>query len=80
MVQKELQVLRSERKIVPNLVELNPMNYSIWTKISSHMEYETINDLHREIEKGIKKIDICYIREVIGAVLRRVHSVEKYDS
>ena len=34
--------------------ELNPMDYSIWTKISSDVEYgriKTINDLRREIEK-----------------------------
>ena len=31
--------------------ELNPMDYSIWTKISSDVEYGTINDLRREIEK-----------------------------
>ena len=28
----------------------------------------------------IKKIDIYYIREVIGAFLRLVYSVEKHDS
>ena len=53
------------------------MDYSIWTKISSDVEYgriKTINDLRREIEKAIRKIDICYIREVIGAFLRRVFS------
>ena len=57
------------------------MDYSIWIKISSHMEYgkiKTINDLRREIEKAIKKIDIYYTREVIGAFLRRVHSMEKH--
>ena len=46
------------------------------------MEYgriKTINNLRREIEKAIRKIDICYIREVIGAFLRQVYSVEKYD-
>ena len=34
--------------------KLNPMDYSIWTKISSDVEYgriKTINDLRREIEK-----------------------------
>ena len=37
-----------------NSRELNPMDYSIWTKISSDVEYgriKTINDLRREIEK-----------------------------
>ena len=58
------------------------MDYSIWTKISSDVEYgriKTINDLRREIEKAIRKIDICYIWEVIGAFLRPVYSVEKHD-
>ena len=40
---------------------------------------KTINGLRREIKRVIKKIDICYIREVIGAFLRRMHSVEKHD-
>ena len=69
-----------KEKWPPNSPELNPMDYSIWTKISSDVEYgriKTINDLRREIEKAITKIDICYIREVIGAFLRRVYSVEK---
>ena len=46
------------------------------------MEYgkiKTINDLRRDIEKVIKKIDIYYTQEVIGAFHRRVHSVEKHD-
>lgn len=71
-----------KEKWPPNSPELNPMDYSIWTKISSDVEYgriKTINDLRREIEKAIRKIDICYIREVIGAFLRRVYSVEKHD-
>ena len=39
---------------------------------------KTINDLRREIQKSVKKIDLNYIREVIGAFLRRVYSVEKH--
>ena len=57
----------------PNSPELNSMDYSIWIKISSHMEYgkiKTINDLRREIQKAIKKINIYYTREVISAFLR----------
>ena len=63
----------------PNSPELNPMDYSIWIKVSSHMEYGKIlkmNNLRREIEKAIKKIDIYYTREAIGAFLRRMHSLE----
>ena len=66
----------------PNSPELNPMDYFILIKISSHMKYgkiKTINDLRREIEKTIKKIDIYYTREVTGVFLRRVRSVEKHD-
>ena len=43
-----------KEKWPPNSRELNPMDYSIWTKISSDVEYgriKTINDLRREIEK-----------------------------
>ena len=46
------------------------------------MEYhkvKTINDLRREVEKAIKKIDINYVRDVINVFLRRVHSVEEHD-
>ena len=45
------------------------------------MEYgqiKIINDLRRKIEE-MKKIDICYVREVTGAFPRRVHSLEKHD-
>ena len=59
------------------------MDYSTWTKISRRMEcgkIKIINDLRRTIEKTIKKIDIYYIREVIDAFPRRVHSVGKHDS
>ena len=71
----------SKERWPPNSPELNPMDYSIWDNISKHMEYhkvKTINDLRREIEKSIKKIDVSYVREVIGAFLRRVYSVEKH--
>ena len=43
-----------KEKWPPNSRELNPMDYSMWTKISSDVEYgrmKTINDLRREIEK-----------------------------
>ena len=66
----------------PNSPELNSIDYSIWIKTSSHMEHgkiKIINNLHREIEKTIKIIDIYYIREAIDAFLRRVHSVKKHD-
>ena len=46
------------------------------------MEYhkvKTINESRREVKKAMKKVDINYVREVIGAFLRRVYSVEKYS-
>jgi hypothetical protein len=58
--------------------ELNPLDYSIWNSIDSNMDYKkvkTIADLRREI----KKVDTNYVREVIGAFLRRVYSVEKHN-
>ena len=77
---KNFKFFISKERWPPNSPELNPLDYSIWTHISNHMEYgkvKTINDLHREIEKAMKKIDLTYVREVIGAFLRRVYSVEK---
>ena len=46
------------------------------------MEYrkvKTVNDLRQEIRRALKKIDINYLREVIGAFLRKVYSVEKQE-
>ena len=59
----------------PNSLELNPMNYFIWSKIFSHMEcgkIKTINDLRRAIEKAIKKIDTYYILEAIGVLSGKI--------
>ncbi|CAF1221231.1 unnamed protein product [Didymodactylos carnosus] len=70
-----------KEKWPPNSPELNPLDYSIWDNISSNVEYhkvKTINDLRREVEKAMKKVDVGYVREVIGAFLRRVYSVEKH--
>ncbi len=67
----------------PNSPELNPLDYSIWDKISNNVQYEkvtTINDLHREVGKSIKKIEIKYVRDVISVFLRRVRSVIKHES
>jgi transposase len=66
----------------PNSPELNPLDYSIWDRISNNVDYhkvKTVNDLRREIEKSVKKIEVNYVREVIGSFLRRVYSVEKHD-
>ena len=64
----------------PNSPELNPLDYSVWTKIDSQMQYKnvkTVEDLRREIKKATKNVDVKYLRDTIGAFLRRVRSVEK---
>jgi hypothetical protein len=78
---KNFKFFIPKEKWTPNSPELNPLGYSIWDNISNQVEYhkvKTINDLRREVEKAMKKIDINYVREVIGAFLRRVYSVEKH--
>jgi transposase len=79
---KNFKFFISQQKWPPNSPELNPLDYSIWDRISTQVEYQkvkTINDLHREIRKAVMKVDINYLREVISAFLRRVHSVEKHE-
>jgi len=64
----------------PNSPELNPLDYSIWAKISSNINYKKVTSqkiLKREIKKSVKNISIDYVREVIGSFLSRVYSVEK---
>jgi hypothetical protein len=72
----------SKEKWPPNSPELNPLDYSIWDKISRHVQYQkvkTIKDLQREIKKAVMNVDVNYLREVIGSFLRRVYSVERHD-
>ena len=38
-----------------------------------------MNDIRREVKKAVMKIDLNYVREVIGVFLRRVYSVEKNE-
>lgn len=64
----------------PNSPEVNPLDYSIWTQISSQIDYKkikTIGDLRREIKKTTKKIDMKYVRDVIDVFLPRIRSVEQ---
>ena len=78
---KNFKFFIPKEKWPPNSPELNPLDYFIWDNISNHVEYhkvKTINDLRREVEKAMKKVDSNYVREVIGAFLRRVYSVEKH--
>ena len=38
-----------------------------------------VNDLRREVEKAMKKVDINYVRDVISVFLSRVRSVENHN-
>ena len=66
----------------PNSPELNPLDYSIWDRVAQDINYQKVNtrdDLKRENKKSCQKIDLDFVRKVIGAFLRRVYSVEKHD-
>lgn len=55
--------------------ELNPLDYSVWNRISTQVQYQkvkTVSDLRREVDKAIEKIDLRYAREVTSAFLRRL--------
>jgi hypothetical protein len=43
----------------------------------NYQKAQTKNDLEKEFMKFWKKIDLDYRRQVIGAILGRVYSVEK---
>ena len=46
------------------------------------MKYESVkkfNDLRREVEKAMKKVDVDYVRDVIRVFLSRVRSVENHN-
>ena len=52
-----------------NSPELNPLDYSVWERISNRMDYgkiQTTDDLRREIRKSIKKLDIYPWKAKIG--------------
>lgn len=69
-----------DKRRPPNSPELNSLDYSIWAKISSNVDYKKVVSkefLITEIKKSIKSIDVEYIREVIGSFLKRFNSVEK---
>ena len=38
------------------------------------------NDLPREVEKAIQKVDVNYVRDVMSVFLSRVRSVENHNS
>ena len=60
----------------------NSLDYSIRNQVSRHVSYKkvkNVNDIRREVKKAVMKIDINYVREVIGVFLRRVYSVEQNE-
>jgi hypothetical protein len=64
----------------PNSPELNPVDYSVWNEITTHMDFKKLKsqaDLIKEIKNATKKIDMKFCREVIGQFLKRVYAVEK---
>ena len=64
----------------PNSPELNSLDYSIWAKISSNIDYKkviSIKTLINQVRKSVKQIDTIYLQEIIGSFLKRVYSVEK---
>ncbi|CAF5043352.1 unnamed protein product [Rotaria sp. Silwood1] len=79
---RHLKYFIPEDRWPPNSPELNPLDYSIWDSMSKNNNYQNVqtkNDLEREIRRAWKKIDLNYVRQVIGAFLRRVSSVEKHN-
>ncbi|CAF5048993.1 unnamed protein product [Rotaria sp. Silwood1] len=79
---RHLKYFIPEDRWPPNSPELNPLDYSIWDSMSKNINYQNVqtkNDLEREIRRAWKKIDLNYVRQVIGAFLRRVSSVEKHN-
>jgi len=69
-----------KNKWPPNSSDLNPLDYPIWAKISSNMDFKKVNSkesLVREIKKSLKNIDVDFLCEVIGSFLQRVYAVEK---
>ncbi|CAF3503406.1 unnamed protein product [Rotaria socialis] len=79
---KNFKFFISKNKWPPNSPELNPLDYSIRDNISKNVAYNkvrTINELRREIEKAMKKVDVNFVRDTIAAFLQRVRSVEKHD-
>ena len=82
MLQKNFKFFIPKEKWPPNSPELNPLEYSIWNNISNRVEYhkiKTVNDLRREVEKAMKKVDSNYVRGGICAFLQRLYSVAKHN-
>ena len=59
----------------PSSPELNPLDYSIW----DNGNVKKFNDLRREVEKAMKKVDVNYVRDVVSVFLSRVRSIENHN-
>jgi hypothetical protein len=68
--------LNDHTKISQRLIRIDTRDININV---DYKKVKTIGDLRLEIKKAIKKVDTNYVREVIGAVLRRIYSVEKHN-
>ena len=44
-----------------------------------YKKVKNVNDMRRKVKKAVMKINLNYVREVIGVFLRRVYSVEKNE-
>ena len=79
---KNFQFFLPKNRWPPNSSELNPLDYSFWNNISKHVKYGNVkkfNDLHRKVEKAIKKVEVNYVWDVINVFLSRVRSVENHN-
>ena len=66
----------------PNSPKLNLLDCSICNNISKHVKYGNVkkfNDLRREVEKAMKKVDVNYVWDVISVSFSRAHSVENHN-
>ncbi|CAF2201503.1 unnamed protein product [Rotaria magnacalcarata] len=63
-----------------NSPDLSPLDFSIWDFIDKNINYQDVNtreDLKKQIKEASRKIDVNYVRHVIGSFLRRVRAVEE---
>lgn len=63
-----------------NSLDLSPLDVSIWDRIDQNINYRKVNtreDLEKQIREASQKVDINYIRHVIGSFLRRVRAIKE---
>ena len=79
---KDFKFFISKERWPSNSPELTLLDYSIWNSISSHVRYhkvEAIGDLHREVEKAIKKVHIKHVQDTVSIFLQPARSVERHN-